>query len=159
MTSEKKFWVALVAVAIIAIGGWLYPTASTLLGGVSNYDEVDATAIKVGGTNGTRVGPIISTTCNLIQSSAGSHAATTTKEYFCAITGVSASDYVSAVLPQGAYAASYGGFGIAGAYATTTGFVGVQVINLTGTATSSFPLATTSVQVYVAHPVTSVPGL
>lgn len=154
----KQNWIGLVAMLIAILGCYL-PVQNAILGGVTNYDEVDATAIKAGGTNGTRLGPIISTTCNLIQSAAGSHAATTTKEYLCAITGVSASDYVSAVLPQGAYAASYGGFGIAGAYATTTGFVGVQVINLTGTATSSFPLATTSVQVYVAHPVTSVPGL
>lgn len=150
--------IALVAL-VIAIGGYYFPQAIHALGGVTNYDELDATAIKVGGANGTRLGPIISTTCNLSQSSPGSHAATSTKEYFCAVTGVATGDNVNVILPIGGVAGSYGGFEVATSYATTTGMVGVQLFNFTGAATSSFPFATTSVVVQIQHIVTSVPGL
>lgn len=159
-----KEWSGVVALVILAIV--LLTPHTTKLGGATNYDEVDATAIKVGGTNGTRLGPVISTTCNLSQSTAGSHAATTSKEYFCAVSGVSAGDTVIVGLPAAAGASTggissiFGGFSVNGlGYATTSGTIGVQIMNNTGAATSSFAQATTSAFVTVLHPVTSVPGL
>ena len=58
--------VALIAV-VIAIGGYFYPSVKSAVmnfGGVTNYDELDATVMKIGGTNGSRVGPLISSTCS-----------------------------------------------------------------------------------------------
>lgn len=162
----NKLSIVALLVAIVALGAYfVHPSAAVKLGGVTNYDEVDATAIKIGGANGSRVGPIIATTCNLSQSSAGSHAATTSKEYFCAVTGVVANDYINVILPVGAgnnpngAGSIFGGFVVNGAYATTTGVIGVNIANMTGAATSTFPQATTSVTVLVQHPLSSVPGL
>lgn len=160
MNSEKKIWVALIAVAIIALAGWFYPTAKqAVLSGVTNYDEVDATAIKIGGTNGSRVGPIIIGTCALLPANY-SFAATTSVSVDCAVTGVVTGDVVFAQFATTTSANGSAGWNIVGASASTTsGFITLNVTNNTGT-TAFIPGSvgsTTKYQVY--HPLTSVPGL
>lgn len=161
MTSEKKLWVALIAVAILALGGYYYPTVKgsveTAFGGVTNYDEVDATALKIGGANGSRVGPIIATTCNAAIATlplAASSTATAT----CAVTGVAAGDIVTVFIPGTTSFSAWGGLFVGGA-TPSTNTITFQYFNGSGAATSSFPLATTSVAVVVMHPLSSVPGL
>lgn len=96
--------------------------------------------------------------CNLSQSVAGSHAATTSKEYFCAFTGARSGDTVLVSLPVGAGnnpngpSSALGGFAVNGlGYATTSDRIAVQLVNNTGTATSSFAQATTSVRVFIVR--------
>jgi len=97
-------------------------------------------------------------TCNLSQSTAGSHAATSSKEYFCAFTGARSGDTVIVGLPAGAGAytsgaqSPLGGFITNGnGYATTSNVIGVNIVNLTGTATSSFIQATTTVRILIVR--------
>lgn len=106
------------------------------------------------GTNDTITG-LFEQTCNLAQSTAGSHAATTSKEYTCSVTGVRAGDTVIVMLPQGAgdYSSGAeslsGGFVVNSAFATTSDRIGVSILNMTGAATSSATQATTSAHVMV----------
>lgn len=130
---------------------------SNLGGGLSDRD-VQAVSLKVGLTNqATKTTFIKNGTCNLSQSSAGSHAASSSKEYFCAVTGVLAGDLVTVDLPAGAGAYTsgaqsiFGGFTVNSAYATTSGRIGVSVLNNTGAATSSAPQATTSAQYTISR--------
>ena len=163
---ETKHIVGLVAIviAIIAAIMFISPAASNF-GGVTNYDEVDVDALRVGGTNSSRVDLIATGSCNLSQSSAGSHGATTSKEYFCAVTGVSAGDTVVVSLPAGAgsnpngASSLFGGFSLNGTYATTSDVIAVQLLNNTGAATSSFIQATTSVIYSIFSTRSTVPGL
>lgn len=150
-------WSGVVALVILAIV-LLFPSAKNMkLGGVTNYDEVDATAIKIGGTNGSRVGPIISGTCSIVSNS--SIAATSTGTGTCAATGTVAGDtvFVSLATTTTKMAAQWA---IVGATATTDSIT-VRYLNLTGTA--AVPSATNglgSTSPYtVIHSVTSVPGL
>ena len=153
---------------VIAIGGYFFPQikGSVLsFGGVTNYDEVDVDALRVGGTNSSRLDLIAQGSCNLSQSTAGSHAATTSKEYFCAVTGVTAGDKVVFSLPAGAGSnpngagSALGGFVKNGEYATTTDVIAIQLVNLTGGATTSATQATTSVMYQVFSTRSTVPGL
>lgn len=164
MTSNKAFrnlWVAMIVVAIIAIVGVFTPVGQSavgLFGGVTNYDEVDATAIKIGGANGSRVGPIISTTCPLQANF--SIVATTTRSVPCAVTGVVAGDIVQVTLPATTTIA--GQYVIVGATASSTsGQIDISILNLTGQ--SAVPAATngfgSTTNVTIMHPVSTVPGL
>lgn len=54
MTSEKTLWVALIAVAIIAISSWFH--TSTQVGGVTNNDNLQLS--KIGTSTLTQVGCI-----------------------------------------------------------------------------------------------------
>lgn len=140
----------------------VYLILSPYLGGVLDTFGASTAANVVKVTGALRVGPngsditeMKATTCNLSQSSAGSHAATTSKEYLCAVTGVASGDLVWAVLPAGGgdratgNAESYGGgFLVNSAFATTSGYVGVSIYNATGGATSSIAQATTSVEIF-----------
>lgn len=164
MTSEKKLWVALIAVAIIALAGLFTPAASKLqqdvtnYGGVTNYDELDATALKIGGTNGSRVGPIIVGTCSLATYANYTLAASTTVAMDCPVTGVVSGDNVQ--LEFATSTAVFGGWTIVGASASTTaGHIEVRVLNQTG-ASALIPNSIASTTMYqVFHPLTSVPGL
>ncbi len=68
MDSIKKLWIAVVAVAIIALVGWFQPVAQGILAGTTNYDALDVTdGYSVDGTtvidgSGNVDGPITSTT-------------------------------------------------------------------------------------------------
>jgi hypothetical protein len=157
--SNTKLWVALIAVAIIAVGGYMFPKAvGGLFGGANNYDELDATAIKIGGTNGSRVGPIITGTGILIAPSFVSLAASTSLAADIAVTGVVTGDIVftqfATSSPNGA------GWEIMQSSASTTaGFITIRFVNNTGT-TATIPASIASTTQYmVLHPRTSVPGL
>ena len=157
MTSLKNVWIAMIVVAIIAVLGVFTPAGSKILGGVTNYDELDATAIKIGGSNGSRIGPVISGTCTLVSDS--SIAATSTGTGTCAVTGAVAGDmvFISLATTTTKMAAQWA---LVGTVATTDS-VTVRLLNQTGTA--AVPSATSgfgsSTQYLLIHPVTSVPGL
>lgn len=103
------------------------------------------------GSSGTTATQAQFGTCNLGNDGV-SFAATTTKQFYCTVTGVAASDLVLADLPVGAGAngsgagSLWGGFLVVSAYATTSNQIGVTVLNMTGAATSSYPQATTTVE-------------
>lgn len=157
--TNQNLTIGLVVVAIVAIAGLFYPGSpvSHLLGGVTNYDEVDATAVKIGGSSGTRVGPVITGTCALIPVSY-SFVASSSQVADCAVTGVVTGDYVFAEFatssPSGA------GWLISQVSASSTsGFITLRVVNNTGI-TALIPASVGSTTQYlVLHPVTSVPGL
>ena len=122
------------------------------VGGLSERD-VQAVSLKVGDVRfASKFTLVKQGTCNLSQSTAGSHAATTSKEYFCAVTGAAANDLVTVDLPPGAGAYTsgassiFGGFTVNSAYATTSNRIGVSIMNNTGAATSSAAQATTTAQ-------------
>lgn len=163
MTEKNTgLWVALVAVAIIAIialvvGFNASAAKSTSFGGVTNYDELDATAIKIGGTNGSRVGPLVISTCSLIAASF-TVTASTTVPMDCSVPGIVKGDVVIAGFATSS--ASVAGWDIVGASASTTsGFITLDISNGLG-ANSLIPasLASTT-QIIVAHPRSTVPGL
>lgn len=106
------------------------------------------------GTNGGTINEIKSTTCNLSTTVANLPVATSSKPFQCAITGVASGDQVYVTLPSDG--GSLGGTpGIIMSYAkastTANGYIEVGLAIPFGgfgsVATSSFPLATTSVQV------------
>lgn len=125
--------------------------------GTSQQTSVDSSGCVTVGSSGSKACQAQFGTCNLTQSIAGSFAATTTQQFYCSVTGVSAGDLVIADLPVGAGVNSSGagslsgGFGVTAAYATTSNFIGVTLANFTGAATSSFPQATTTVEYRVLH--------
>lgn len=147
---------AIVALAV-SIGGYFH-VAVPSFGGVTNYDELDATALKIGGANGSRIGPVITSTCSLIAPSF-TVTASSTAVMDCAVTGVVTGDGVFAQFATTS-AAFGGGWSIAGASASTTsGFITLLVANGTG-ATAVIPASVASTTKYIIlHPVTSVPGL
>lgn len=101
------------------------------------------------GTSGTEHTKFISGTCNPSQVAPGSHA-TGTKQFYCAVPGVAAGDKVFVSLPSTAQTGATGlGFAVTSAYATGTDMFGYTMANLTGSATSSYPQATTSVQYWI----------
>lgn len=159
MESNKTLWAALIAVAIIAVGAYFYPhVASNLLGGVTNYDEVDTSALRVGGTNSTRLGLLSFGTCSLI---AGSYtvAATTTVAMDCAITGIVATDGFFAQFATSSQSLA-GGWSVRGASASSTaGFATISVVNGTG-ASSVIPASIASSTKYILlRQSSSIPGL
>lgn len=159
MTSLKNVWIAMIVVAIIAVIGIFSSLGkSATFGGVTNYDEVDATAIKIGGTNGSRVGPIISTTCTLLANT--SITASTTANVDCVVAGVNPGDIVTGNLQASTTNAS--NYDIRGISASSTaGFITFSLYNQTGA--NAVPAATngfgSSTEVMVMHPVATVPGL
>lgn len=151
----------LAAVAIvIAIGGYFFPVAvsSHILGGVTNYDEVDATAIRVGGTNGSRVGPVIVGTAAII--GASTVTATTSAAFDIAITGIVPGDIVQAQLATST-TSTFAGWHIQTIVASSTaGFATLTLTNLTGAnANPSVTGIASSTSYQVFHPATSVPGI
>lgn len=134
--------VALVAI-VIAIVGYYYPTVTgPLPGGISTYDEVDASALKIG-TNGSRVGPIIAGTCSLIMSNY-TIAATTTVAADCAVSGVVSGDIVFANFATST--ANFGGWLVPQSSASSTsGFITLRITNTTG-ATALIPASMVFIQ-------------
>lgn len=163
--SNKNLTIGLVIAIVIAVVGLFTPAGSAVqkvFGGLVNYDEVDATAIKIGGSNGSRIGPIISGTCTLTVQLA-TIAASTTAPYDCAVTGVAVGDTVIANLATSTvYTVGQGaGFFVVGSKASTTAaFITVDLFNGTGAAANPSTFGYSSTTNYlVTHPVTSVPGL
>lgn len=168
MIKKVKEWSGLVAlIAIVLVLLVLSAKGNgAKFGGVTNYDEVDATAIKIGGTNGSRVGPIIEGTCALLANAATAVSATTTAVADCAVTGVVSGDTVIAqfstsTVSSPTWGATSAQWVVVGAKASTTsGFITLVVFNQTGgtaSLSSSGIASTTSYK--ITHPVTSVPGL
>lgn len=136
------------------------PAASNNVGGVTNYDEVDSTAIKVG-TNGSRVGPVIASTCSLIMPNYTSLVASSTIPADCAVTGVVTGDIVIANFATSTVSGALGaGWQITGASASSTsGFITFSIINNTGAA-RTIPASTASGTPFIVlHPLSAVPGL
>lgn len=152
-----------IAVLLAAIGLFIMlsfhiPTQTQNYGGVTNYDELDATALKVGGTNGTRIGPFIIGSGALIGRNYTNLAASSSLVYDIAVPGVVSGDFVEASF---ATSTSNGaGWLVTQTSASTTaGFITINIVNNTGTA-ATIPASIASTTEYqVAHPVTSVPGL
>jgi len=164
MTSLQKVWVALIAVAIIAIIGCFTPVGQTAvqqvagdIGSATNYTKLGVAQLKIGsgcdsefkysGCTGTAVNKLLQGTCNLSQNVSSSFAASTTQLFLCTATGVASGDNADVTLPQGAGlpATPGGGFHVVSAFATTSNVLGVILSNESGAATSSFKQATTSV--------------
>lgn len=144
---------------VILLGFQVLPMfGAPKLRGVTNYDEVDATALKIGGSSGTRVGPIIVGTGILIAPSYVSLVASTSLPADIAVTGVVSGDYVFAQFATSSPAGA--GWQIIGASASSTnGFITVRFVNNTG-ATATIPASIASSTLYqVWHPVSTVPGL
>lgn len=143
MSNDKRLWVAVVAVAIIAVGAYFYPQqAAGLLGAVGtrfpNGLAVGTTSPAQGklliGTNGTNIGNVNFQTCSLILASY-TLAASSTVTADCAVTGAQTGDVVFAQFATTTPGAGTGaGWLITGASASTTaGFDTLSVINNTGT--------------------------
>lgn len=158
--------IAVIAVVIAIIAtGHSAPVQVIKSGGVTNYDTIAGNGLKIGsGCNdsnatcaGTTFTAIQGGTCNLTQYTLGSFPASTTAQFFCTVSNVVAGDRVFVTLPIGAGTNLNGsgsvglGFQIVGAYATSSGQIGVTIANFTGAATTTFPQATTSVQYLVTR--------
>ena len=103
------------------------------------------------GALGSGLNQVLSGTCNLTGTVAGVQlVATSTGQFFCSVTGVNNGDKVFVSLTNG-HASVWGGFVVVDAFATTTDAIGVTLLNDTGVATSSYILATTSVQYWVVR--------
>lgn len=160
MDNKTLAWGGILIAIVIASAALFFaaqpaaPTAS----GVTNYDELDATAIKIGGTNGTRLGPIMTGICSLIAPSF-TVSASSTVPMDCAITGVVPTDGVFAQFASST-AATFGGWSIRGASASSTaGFVTISVVNGSG-GTGVIPASIASTTKYIVLRVRStVPGL
>jgi hypothetical protein len=151
----KKNHLSLLIIVFLLASNLLAPAPEDLLGASPSAKLTRLTNLLSLGTNGTAHSKFISGTCNASQAVAGSHAATSSKEFLCAATGVSAGDKVFVSLPAGAGAYSagggsnLGGFIVGGTFATTSNYFGFSMTNLTVSATSSYAQATTSVQYWV----------
>ena len=125
---------ALIAIALIAVGGYYYPL-SDIFGAVGTRMP-NGVAIGSSGTNNRNV---IDTTCTLIVPYAISHTASTTKPYDCAVSGITSSFNV--VIAQIATSTAYAnglvmGFVVVGAKASTTaGYATVDLFNGAGVTT------------------------
>jgi hypothetical protein len=135
-------------------GNGLYAGLSQQFG-IDGDGDVSSTATFALGSSGTAHTKFISGTCNPTFSGA-SLGATSTGQFFCAVTGAASGDKVLVALPAGAGAHAqgsgslYGGFLVSGTYATTSNVIGFNIYNGTGAATTSFAQATTSVQYWIA---------
>jgi hypothetical protein len=159
MTKETIALVIATLAFVVAGVAIFFGSGGTSFSGITEYQKKSFSEGFFAGSNRqtevdrngrVTLGAYAEGTCNLSQSTPGSHAATSSMEYFCAVTGVEASDTVVVMLPPGAGAYTsgaqslYGGFAVNSAYATTSNRIGVLVVNLTGGATSSAAQATTS---------------
>lgn len=162
MIENKGLKVALVVVALIAIGAYFFPRAVELLGGsrFPNGLSADSTAPSAGqvrgtsflatgsfslGSSGTSLSQINAGTCYL-RPYAATQAATSTTNVDCqgtaawsangvsALTGVTYGDSCVVALATTTAGTTIGGLHIAGVTASTTqGFIGLNITNLQGT--------------------------
>lgn len=150
MTQNKiRALVALGVVAVLFVGG-LALFGGKNLGGSGAYEALQTrwgNGLYIGQT-GTLVSNVIEGTCNAATTQLPLEA-TSTDDFTCSVTGALAGDRVSVTLASNS-GSVYGGFTISHAVATTD-TVTFGIVNLTGAATSSFPLASTSVQYRVSR--------
>jgi len=121
---------------------------SSMLGGVYNQSVTDVSNGLRAGSDGTTITNMKSGTCNAATTQLPLEA-TSTDNFTCSVTGVVAGDRVLVELPSDG-GSVYGGFNVTySAASTDTITFGVQ--NNTGAATSSFPLATTSIHYWIVR--------
>lgn len=163
----QKNAVALIALVVAILGCYLPVTSAVhALGGVTNYDEVDAAGMRIGtGCNqsgsascvASRIGGVYAGTCLLVAPSY-SVTASTSVSMDCAIPGLVSGDIVESQFATSTAASL--GWAITGASASTTaGWATLRVSNFTGvTAVTPASLASTT-QYEAYHLITSAPGL
>jgi len=151
MTNTYKIltWASalLVVVALIAVGNinkQIRVVSDRPLGGSLEILQTKFANGFIVGENGTAINEMRSTTCNLATTQLPLEA-TSTDDFTCSISGVDSGDQVFVSLPSN-NGAVFGGFLVDSAVAGP-GTITVGVTNLTGASTSTFPAATTSVQV------------
>lgn len=156
MNQKNSFWpivLALVAIviaiaAIVMANGGVAPGFGSSTPGTRFPHGV---TIGAPGSSPTNLALVQAGTCNATM--AATLVATSSGAATCTVTGALAGDIVAVQLPQaGAIASVFGGFLVSGTKATTD-TITFNIFNETGVATTSFPLATTSVsyQVYRAQ--------
>ncbi len=103
--------------------------------------KVDGTTVINGsgqlilGTNGSTVTELKAALCDISGTTDTSHAATSTKYYYCAVTGVASGDVVFAQLASTSALNVIGSWVITDAKASSTaGFIDLMIMNLTGAA-------------------------
>lgn len=160
MTSLKNVWIAMIVVAIIAVIGVFTPSGKSVIksfGGVTNYDETDVSAVKVG-SNGSRFSLIATGTCTLTSDT--SITATTTGSGTCATTNSLAGDVVVVGPLATTTTKATAQFLITAAVATTNSTT-VTLLNLTGASAVPGSLngfgSSTPYQIY--RTTSTIPGL
>lgn len=159
MLNKIKEWsgvIALIAIVLFLIFGG--KGSSVRLGGVTNYDEVDASALKIGGSSASRFSLIKTGTCDLTSNS--SITATTTGSATCATTGSLAGDVVIVgplATTTTKITAQYEMLGAVAGTDTTT----VTLLNLTGGNATPGSLSGfgSSTPYQIFRTTSSVPGL
>lgn len=159
-SSNKTLWVALIAVAIIAIGGYFYPAALSSFGAAidssTNFGKLGTAQLKVGTNcdNGNKYSSCTATainglnwgTCSLI-GDVYSVNASTTKAFDCAVTGAVSTDVVLAGFATSTAAGQ--GWRVTGASASTTaGFDTFTIANESGV-TAVIPASLASTTKYI----------
>ena len=133
-----------IAIALVAflVGYSIKSSPSPLAGGVDAFDVVSANSLRIGSgcgstqspCTGTTMSQVMSGTCNLVGMDV-SHAATTSKAYDCAITGIVSGDKIFATMATTSAGNTFQGWRIAGATASSTsGFATLSIYNGTGAA-------------------------
>lgn len=150
----KTLWIAVIVVGIIAIGGYVFPNATGLVGGITNYDTISVNGLVIGsGCNnfgatcyGTTLGGVVSGSCTIWDDANTIAASTTgqvecqaatngtlsatlqgiTSDAHCVLTMASSTNTVSNGLVLGGASAS------STANGTTIGSIVGQISNLTG---------------------------
>ncbi len=122
---------------------------ATTTGGLTVNTLASTSQLQIG--SGTAIARVLHGTCNL--SKVGSElpfVATSTLWHDCAVSGVTTADKVMIFLPYSGGANGQGGLVVAAARASSTaGYIGADIMNLTGAATSSYGQATTAVQYWI----------
>lgn len=140
----SSLWIAVIVVAIIAVGGYIYPQVTNRVGSINtNFTNIGVTGLSVGSTcgdnytscNGTAISKILTGTCNLIGGSSDTIAASGKKSAYCAVAGVVAGDKVFANLATSTDP-NVGSVVVLGSSASSTsGYIEVTLLNASTTAT------------------------
>jgi hypothetical protein len=141
--------VALGAVVVLSVAG-LALFGGKQLGGSGAYEALQTrwgNGLYIGQT-GTLVSNVLAGTCNAATTQLPLEA-TSTDDFTCSVPGALAGDRVSVFLPSNS-GSFLGGF-VIGHTVASTDTITFGIVNLTGAATSSFPLATTSAQYSVSR--------
>jgi|SRR3990167_1400980 len=125
-------------VVLPPLGATHFNSDMVLRGTLSVSGATTHTGTLTIGSSGAALTQALSGNCTGVQPEADI-AATSTQQWYCAISNVAANDRVFVQLD--APAVTSGNLSAIGARATTTGAIGIDVLNLTGTATTS-PSAT-----------------
>jgi hypothetical protein len=138
MQNNKNLWVALVVVAIIAVGGYFFPQVTGLLGASTPGTRFPhGITIGLPSNSPTNYALIQSTTCNLQANF--SITASTTRSVPCAVSSAVSGDLILVLMPATTTLAAQ--YLVLGATASSTaGQVDVSLYNATGG--SAVPAAT-----------------